>query len=32
MYVYVGGTLDVAENQQRGNYSGELTVSVDYSN
>ena len=32
MYVYVGGSLDVAANQQRGNYSGELTVAVDYSN
>lgn len=28
--VYVGGTFDIAADQQRGTYTGELTMCVDY--
>ena len=32
MYLYVGGTVTPSADQQRGEYTGTLNVSVDYSN
>ncbi len=30
LYVYLGGEINVAKDQQRGNYSGEFTIDVEY--